>query len=121
MHRLPVYRRQIARFLLILFSLMLVNSVVFRHAHRLASGRIVVHAHPFKPIGDSPYQPNTHTSAELFWLEQCTNVLYDGLVPLVFVCALLSAPRTLRLLAVYESIQSHFFPYFSHRGPPVVG
>lgn len=118
---LPVYQRKIARMLLILFSLMMVNSIVFRHAHRLASGRIVVHAHPFKPVGDSPYQPNTHTSAELFWLDTFTNALYDGLTPLVLLRALLSKPLILRFRSVYESIQSHFFPYFSHRGPPVVG
>jgi hypothetical protein len=121
MYWLPVYRRKIARVLLILFSLMMVNSVVFRHAHKLASGRIIVHAHPFKPVGDGPYQPNTHTSNELFWLENFTNVLYDGLIPFVFACVILSTPTVQRFLVIYQSISTHFFPYFSHRGPPVVG
>ncbi|RRB01045.1 hypothetical protein [Larkinella rosea] len=121
MHWLPVYRRKIARFLLILFSLMMVNSVIFRHAHRLASGRIIVHAHPFKPVGDSPYQPNTHTYGELFWLDNFTNALYDGLAPFVFVCAVLAIPRQLGFLTLYQRVSTHFFPYFSQRGPPVVG
>jgi hypothetical protein len=121
MYWLPVYRRKIARVLLILFSLMMVNSVVFRHAHKLASGRIIVHAHPFKPVGDSPYQPNTHTNNELFWLENFTNVLYDGVVPLLFVCAIISSPPVRRFLVAYPFQSTHFFPYFSHRGPPVVG
>lgn len=121
MHRLPVYRQKIARILLIMFSLILVNSVIFRHAHKLASGRIIVHAHPFIPIGDGPYQPNTHTTGELFWLDHFTNALYDGLTPFVFVCAVLSAPVIRHFLAIYPSIRTHFFPYFTHRGPPVVG
>lgn len=121
MHWLPVYRQKIARILLILFSFMLVNSVVFRHAHKLASGRIIVHAHPYIPVGDSPYQPNTHTIGELFWLDNFTNALYDSLAPFVFVCALLSVPVLRRLWVRYESIRTYFFPYFSHRGPPVVG
>ncbi|RCR66484.1 hypothetical protein [Larkinella punicea] len=121
MYWLPVYRRKIARVLLILFSLMMVNSVVFRHAHKLASGRIIVHAHPFKPVGDSPYQPNTHTTNELVWLENFTNLLYDGLTPFVFACVVLSAPATQRFWSVYSFQSAYVFPYFSRRGPPVVG
>ncbi|MGA0559566.1 hypothetical protein ACO2Q8_23100 [Larkinella sp. VNQ87] len=120
MHWLPVYRRKIARVLLILFSLMMVNSVVFRHAHRLASGRIIVHAHPFKPVGDSPYQPNTHTNAELFWLESFSNVLYDDIVPFVFALALRSVPDTRFFQSVTPFLRTHAFRCFSHRGPPVV-
>ncbi|WP_164851282.1 hypothetical protein [Larkinella soli] len=121
MYWLPDCRRRIARVLLILFSLMLVNSVVFRHAHRLASGRIIVHAHPYKPVGNSPYQPNTHTNNELFWLETLSNVLYDGSMPLLFVLAV----RPMPVVRVFQVIQTlfftHYFPFFSHRGPPVVG
>jgi len=75
---LPVRRRSIARFLLMVFSLMLVNGIVFRHAHKLPSGRIIAHAHPYWPIGKSPYQPNTHTTHELLWLDTLTHLVYES-------------------------------------------
>lgn len=52
------------------------NTIFFRHAHRLPSGKIITHAHPYKPIGDGPFQPNNHTNNELFLLDVFTNILF---------------------------------------------
>jgi len=118
---LPLKRQRIARFLLILFSMMVVNSIVFRHAHKLPSGRVIVHAHPYIPLGKSPYQPNTHTSNELFWLDTVTNALYDGVLPFAFAFAVL-ALSTDGVLPMYGR-QTPLLPFycFSHRGPPAAG
>ncbi len=64
---------KIARSILVLFVLMQLNSVAFRHAHRLSDGKIITHAHPYKPVGDSPYQPNGHTANELYVLDLVSN------------------------------------------------
>ena len=118
MSLLPLKRQRIARFLLVLFSMMVVNSIVFRHAHKLPSGRVIIHAHPYIPLGKSPYQPNTHTSNELFWLDTVTNVLYDGALPFAFAFTVMALSAH-RVIPIYgRQTPSRPFRCFSHRGPP---
>lgn len=113
-------RPLIARGFLVLFALMLLNGVVFRHAHKLSSGKIITHAHPYKPIGNTPYQPNTHTENELYLLDLMANGNYLT-VPEIAIVAL--------ALATFIITQSSFFAYrqrflsrteqvLSLRGPP---
>ncbi|WP_165358983.1 hypothetical protein [Spirosoma sordidisoli] len=57
-----------------LLVLMQINSVVFRHAHRLANGQIITHAHPYNIFGKScPLSPNPHTTHELLLLDAVSN------------------------------------------------
>jgi hypothetical protein len=75
------YRPVIARLLLLIQLFMLTNAVIFRHAHRLPDGTVVVHAHPFLPKalgGDAegPLQPNTHTRQALIWLDALAHATY---------------------------------------------
>ena len=53
---------------------MQINSVVFRHAHRLPNGQIITHAHPYNIFGKScPLSPNPHTTQELLLLDVISN------------------------------------------------
>ncbi|CCH56079.1 hypothetical protein BN8_05389 [Fibrisoma limi BUZ 3] len=111
---------RIARFLLGLYIAILTNGVVFRHAHRLADGTIITHAHPFKPSPSSQFPSHSHTQQELIWLDGISNVLFtnpDFLFwqPLVLILALLTA-------ALGNLTFSFASPHigFRHRGPPVV-
>ncbi len=115
------YRLTIARFLLVLFVLTLVNGVVFRHAHRLADGTIVSHAHPFLPVGNDPYQPNNHTQQEIIWLDALSQILYADWQPTIFVALL---PLIVGILSSPPLLQKSIFSpaariVFRHRGPPV--
>lgn len=118
----PPYRLLVARFLLVLYVLTLVNGVVFRHAHRLADGTIVSHAHPYIPVGDDPYQPNQHTQQEIIWLDALSHILYADWQPSMFVLLL---PLVIGLLASPPLYRVAVFRpaarvVFRHRGPPVL-
>jgi hypothetical protein len=115
------YRLTIARFLLVLYVLTLVNGVVFRHAHRLADGTIISHAHPFIPVGNDPYQPNNHTQQEIIWLDALSQILYADWQPTLFVVLL---PLVVAILSCPPLLQKSIFNpaarvVFQHRGPPV--
>jgi hypothetical protein len=45
------------------------NSLVNRHSHRLPSGIIVEHAHPFSS-NQTPVQQHSHTDKEYFYFDQ---------------------------------------------------
>lgn len=116
------YRLTIARFLLVLYVLTLVNGVVFRHAHRLADGTIVSHAHPYVPVGDDPYQPNNHTQQEIIWLDALSHILYADWQPTLFVLLLPMVVGSFNLPPLFQ--ESVFSPaahvVFQHRGPPAL-
>ncbi len=115
-------RKTIANGILVLFALMLLNGIVFRHAHKLSSGKIITHAHPYKPSNsNSPFQPNEHTSNEIFLLDTVTNALFVGMTLAV---ALASVKLSQNVFPQYQSFylltayRKPFFGHFSHRGPP---
>lgn len=116
------YRLAVVRFLLGLYVLTLINGVVFRHAHRLADGTIVSHAHPYIPVGDDPYQPNNHTQQEIIWLDALSHVLYANWQPNPFVLLLPLIIGFISFSSLYRT--SVFRPaahvVFRHRGPPVI-
>ncbi len=47
------------------------NSLVNRHSHRLPSGIIIEHAHPFSS-NQTPLQQHSHTDKEYFYFDQIT-------------------------------------------------
>lgn len=67
---------------------MQINAVVFLHAHRLADGRIITHAHPIWSENQNPVQPNHHSAGELLLLDAISHAIFTadfpplpGLVP----------------------------------------
>lgn len=79
------YRPVLARLLLGLFVAIVVNGMVFRHAHRLADGTIITHAHPYNPFGKSPISSNPHSRHELVTLDVFSNAVItapDGVLSL---------------------------------------
>lgn len=99
---------------------MLVNGILFLHAHRLADGTIITHAHPFKAVTKGPIQPNNHTQQELLWLDAVSNVLYTSINPLVWavvlaIVFLVVKPQILVSSIAWPAVHTAF----RHRGPPV--
>ena len=72
------YRPVLARFLLGLFVAIMLNGLVFRHAHRLADGTIITHAHPYNPFGKSPISSNSHSRHELVILDLFSNATFTA-------------------------------------------
>ncbi|MBO0949305.1 hypothetical protein [Fibrella forsythiae] len=125
MRKTSTYRVTVARLLLLVQLFMLTNAVVFRHAHRLPDGTIVVHAHPFLPKalggpGSDPVQPNNHSKQELIWLDAMTDVAYPFTEPTFFT---FQAPEQPLLptptFARHVQVRWVDFTCFSHRGPPL--
>jgi hypothetical protein len=87
--------------LLGLWTLIMLNSVMYRHSHRLPNGKIVSHAHPYKKSSDgSPAKPHEHTDEELALLQ-----LIDG--------QLFAPPATLSVAFVAPVVNeaAHNFAY----------
>ena len=114
------YRTVLARFLLGLFVAIMLNGLVFRHAHRLADGTIITHAHPYNPFGKSPLSSNPHSRHELVMLDLFSNatlttpdalLTLTGPMAVLLFITLLFAP-TLLLRDVFG-----VSPF--SRGPPV--
>ena len=126
MCKLSSYRSVVARLLLLVQLFMLTNAVVFRHAHRLPNGTIVIHAHPFLPKalggpGSDPIQPNNHSKQELIWLDALANVVYPLVEPLFFACLTVAHIfGAVDFMIDYQSITPQTFVCFSQRGPPVL-
>ena len=115
------YRSRVARIFLLIWVGMLANSVVFRHAHRLADGRIITHAHPYVPVGKSPFQPNPHSQHELIWLDIAGNTPYTSPEVVLLPTALVGDPATVQVRPAAESAsRASRHPLFLRRGPPVL-
>jgi hypothetical protein len=76
------------------------------HSHRLLNGKIISHAHPFNKSQDSaPFKQHSHSSLELFILEQL-ETLFGGILFLLLILkpairapfSLLKAKKLLRYI-----------------------
>ncbi|GAB3886949.1 hypothetical protein [Spirosoma agri] len=117
---LHTHKLRLARILLGLFLAIWVNGVVFRHAHRLSDGRLIVHAHPYWPFGKGPILPNTHTAQEILLLDLAANLPLVVSEFFAFLFLLRSYQQSVFQFAdrLYRYVSA--FYCFSHRGPPVV-
>ncbi|MFN8356234.1 MAG: hypothetical protein U0Y10_17385 [Spirosomataceae bacterium] len=102
-----------------LLTLLQLNAIVFRHAHQLKDGRIIVHSHPFHPVGKSPIQPNSHSENELVTLDALSNGIYEQAFSFHFTATFqeftLPFAKNFTYTAALPSIP---FTCFVHRGPP---
>lgn len=110
----------IARFLLGLYIAVLINGVVFRHAHRLADGTIICHAHPYSGSPGTQFPTHAHSRDELIWLDTFANALYanpDAViwVAILAICLVISVGPAASVRSFFTA--SHVA--FRHRGPPV--
>lgn len=70
-------RRPIGLLLLVLVMGIWYNAAFNRHAHRLADGRLIWHAHPYcKDNPNSPIQSHPHTESEFFTLDALSHPVF---------------------------------------------
>jgi hypothetical protein len=75
-------RQQTAIFLLVLWGLICLSNIVFRHAHRLPDGSIISHVHPYAEFGTKCNFPaHQHTQSELLWLDCVSHIPFDSFLP----------------------------------------
>lgn len=96
-------KQLVASLVIIAIGLLVVNNVVFLHAHKLTNGKIVVHAHPYNKGQDSaPFKKHDHSSSEF--------ILISHLQLLFFAALLLT-------MSIFQSeiAQGFFAPKHSYR------
>jgi hypothetical protein len=102
------------------------NAVLHRHSHRLANGRLVWHAHPYKPAKqttpDQPEPGHDHQDDyELLMLDLLSNpafvlVFFGGIA---WVISRLRAFAPTPAFALYQATwRDPSLPQISLRGPP---
>jgi hypothetical protein len=95
--------RKTARFIIPIFLVVVIcfitNTTINQHFHKLPSGLVIVHAHPFNKENDGkPFQEHHHTSSELIILDQMFNTVFwiylftIFLAPLLFVYKIANYP-----------------------------
>lgn len=104
--------------LLVLVTLMLVNSVVFYHEHDLDSGETIRHAHPF--LSEEEEQNRDHSENEIILLDMVTHVQYFLPEVLGFISGIQAVYEVPRPFLLAESPGIQFREILSLRGPPVI-
>lgn len=106
-------------FLPIIIALSL-NSVFFKHAHKLSDGSVIFHAHPFKPIDNktTPFENHKHSGSELFLLDQITYFLYLTVGIFALALFLNSKKEEYDLQFIPVPVKTYFLNK-SPRGPPI--
>jgi len=117
---LHIHRFRVARLMLGLFLAIWINGVVFRHAHRLPDGRLIVHAHPYWPFGKGPILPNNHTAQEILLLDLAAHLPVVVSAFFAFLFLLLTVQQSVFLFTDRPFRAVSPFHCFSHRGPPAV-
>lgn len=95
--------RKIARVIIPIFLVTVIcyltNATINQHYHKLSSGLVVKHAHPYdKDDTGKPFQDHHHSSSELILLDQISNVFFRIflffilLAPLLFVIEIKTIP-----------------------------
>jgi len=116
--------RKISRFivpvLLVIVFCYAANATMNQHYHKLSSGLILNHAHPYDKgdIGD-PFQEHQHTTSEYVSLEQISNpVFWIGLVLFLLAPFLLFEIRSFSpLIITFKKTNLYYLK--NYRAPPV--
>jgi hypothetical protein len=105
-----------AQGLLGLMFLMLANSMIFYHEHRLESGEVIRHAHPF--LSEEEEQQRNHSEKEILLLDMVSHAQYFLPAALGFVSLGLDVKifQTGKLRS--EDPDMAFFYVLTSRGPP---
>jgi hypothetical protein len=107
--------------LLGLWSLIMLNSVMYRHSHRLPNGKIVSHAHPYKKgTDDAPAKPHEHTDEELALLQLIDGQLFEPPATLSITCTPPPVSRAVDNFTYACCFVSSYRLYHTGRAPPQV-
>ncbi len=94
------------------------NRMFNYHLHRLASGQVIAHAHPYKRDNPSPLQHHRHTTAELAWLEQLSDPLFVMGCAAGFMAGLAFLKDTVFPAGIFSAPHVCSFLAIESRGPP---
>lgn len=98
-------------------GMFIANQALFVHAHKMADGTIVQHAHPYhKSESGQPFQTHQHTKAEIFFLQNL-QILF---VFTLFTLALIGTPKQVISFALPSLFRPLIFVSLNKgRAPPI--
>ena len=103
-----------------LVMLIFFNQKANKHYHVLESGLVIEHSHPYKNSAtpDNPFQEHKHSSAELFFFAQLSEIAAFLIVAVLLAKASLDIYKQKKPALQKVYIKSEFFTTQSLRGPP---
>jgi hypothetical protein len=98
-------------------GMFIANQALFVHAHKMADGTIVQHAHPYhKSESGQPFQTHQHTKAEIFFLQNL-QILF---VFTLFTLALIGTAKQVISFALPSLFRPLIFVSLNKgRAPPI--
>ncbi|MEX0884156.1 MAG: hypothetical protein WDZ72_11845 [Cyclobacteriaceae bacterium] len=102
--------------LLCLMCLMLVNSMIFYHEHRLSSGEVIRHAHPF--LSEEEEQKRNHSEKEILLLDIVSHAQYFLPAAVGFVSMVADRKVFQPVSSLFEDPDVAFLLVLTLRGPP---
>lgn len=117
--RLRSFLHQAISLALLLPALWLVtNSIINKHKHRLPSGILIEHAHPFKSTGNSPFQQHSHSKQEYFFFDHISAIQLL-IVTALTLSIIISKYYTTETTVLSPLLVPVFKPANRQRPPPV--
>jgi hypothetical protein len=121
--RLRCITKVIIPIFLIIAVCALTNETINQHFHKLSTGEIIKHAHPYKKTNTgTPFQNHHHNASELVLLDLISNIVVriqffiSILTPLLFLIAITTFPLVVsfRSSDLYFSLNYHAPPEASY-------
>ncbi|MBN2864282.1 MAG: hypothetical protein JXN62_14030 [Bacteroidales bacterium] len=115
--------RKISRILIPLFLLVVVcfltNTTLNQHYHKLSSGLVIKHAHPFnKENAGQPFQEHQHSSSELILLDQASHIFFRIYLFIIFLIALVATHEIINSKVVLSYRNRDFYFLNNYHAPP---
>jgi hypothetical protein len=98
-------------------GVLLLNTAVYTHTHKLADGTFITHAHPYnKSTDDEPFKSHHHTKAESIFFEAL-----GMFFPILFLSFILYQLSQLPLKVVFVNLiyEIELIKFSKGRSPPV--
>jgi hypothetical protein len=115
--------RKISRILIPLFLVIVVcfltNATLNQHYHKLSSGLVIKHAHPFnKESTGQPFQEHRHSSSELILLDQASHIFFRIYLFLIFFITLFATHEIINSRVVLSYRNRDFYFLNNYHAPP---
>lgn len=96
--------------------MLIANSAIFTHAHKLADGRVIIHAHPYDKSNDSsPFKSHQHSEKEYCFYKHLKIPFLIVFLSIAFIALLESKKVKYKLICKLILV---FSPLQKGRSPP---
>ncbi len=116
-------RKVSAGLILTVLACLLLNSIVYQHAHKLDDGQVITHAHPYQsnPESESPFEKHSHSEGEFWLLDLIYHAVYEEGANITPLKPLLPEHnKEFKCARVAQCTSPPLSYVLSFRGPPVM-